>query len=184
MARAVLVLVSGVLLTGNAMAHGETDWDDFKIDNKNQSVATSLAHARGAMSDVVMGRREVTAWPDLELLRIRDQLSVLGEEVDDMLNHFREDGIILQVTRSLRENPRAGQTVAGSHALETCIGLLDHIATLDSAAAFADELHAGGIGAYMFDLMDAYADNMSLYGEMINHAHPGEMHEDVTEHAH
>ncbi|MBT8098724.1 MAG: hypothetical protein KJO82_03185, partial [Gammaproteobacteria bacterium] len=179
-----LVMLSALLLTADVMAHGEADWNEFKIDNKNKGVATSLAYAREEISDVVMGRRTVSRWPDLELLRLRDQLALLSEEVDDMLNHFREDGIILQVNRSLRENPRAGQAVAGSHALEMCIELLDHMAALDSAAAFADELHDGGIGAYMFDLMDAYAENMALYGEIIHHAHAEEMPKDAAEHSH
>ena len=165
------LLATGLLLAPAAFPHGEGDWNDFKVDNKNESVATTLAYARRVISDVVLGRREVTSWPDPEMMHIRNQLAHLSEEVDAMLGHFREDGVVLQVKESLREHPRAGQSVAASHAIETCIELIDHVAALDNVEAFAEELHSGGVGAYLFDLMDAYMDNMSLYGSLVHHAH-------------
>ncbi|MDX1498498.1 MAG: hypothetical protein R3176_01290 [Woeseiaceae bacterium] len=163
--------VAGLLLATVATAHGEGDWNDFKVDNKNEAVAQQLAHTRKIISDIVLARRPVTEWPDLELMRARDRLAHLAEEVDAMLDHFREDGITIQFTDSLHEHPRAGQSVAARHALETCIDLIDHMAALDGVEAFADELHEGGPAAYLFDLMDAYVDNMALYGRLVHHAH-------------
>jgi len=159
-----------LILAGAAdvAAHGELDWNDFTIDNKTAAVETSIQRTRKVISDIVLGRREVPKWPDSELLRAKDDLVNLKEELDDMLDHFVEDGVRLQLTQSLRANPRAGRAVAGSHAIEIGIELIDHIGSLDGPTAFADELHEGGIGAYMFDLMDAYADNMGLYGELMD----------------
>lgn len=162
---ACLVTASGVF------AHGEADWNEFKIDNKNKAVAEQLAHAREVISDVVLGRREVTEWPDLELMRMRDRLEHLGEEVDGMLAHFRDDGLLIQFADTLREHPRAGQSVAARHAITTCIELLDHMASLDGVAAFENELHEDGLAAYIFDLMDAYVENMALYGALVHHSH-------------
>jgi hypothetical protein len=161
------LLLLGLAFAADVAAHGELDWNDFKIDNKNNSVETSIQHAKQVISDIVLARREVSKWPDPELLRVQNDLSSLKEEVDDMLNHFREDGIHMQLTSALRANPRAGRAVAGSYAIEIGIELIEHMTSLDSPAAFADELHTGGIGAYMFDLMDAYADNMGLYAALI-----------------
>lgn len=169
--RRIPAVIAGLLLASVATAHGEGDWNDFKVDNKNEAVAIQLGHVRKIISDIVMARRPVTEWPDLELMRARDRLAHLAEEVDAMLDHFREDGIMIQFTDSLHEHPRAGQSVAARHALEACIEVIDHMASLDGPEAFADELHDGGLAAYMFDLMDVYVDNMALYGRLVNHAH-------------
>ena len=65
-AQACLAVIASQVLAASVMAHGETDWNDFKVDNKNEAVATELAHARQVISDVVMGRRDITEWPDLD----------------------------------------------------------------------------------------------------------------------
>ena len=165
----LLSLVCFAFVTDVA-AHGETDWNDFKIDNKNNLVETNIQHVKRVISDVILGRPATARWPDPDLLRARDELVILKEDIDDMLNHFTEDGVRLTLTRSLRENPRAGRAVAGSYAIEIGIELLEHIASLDSSAAFEEELHTGGIGAYMFDLMDLFVDNMGLYRELTDKA--------------
>lgn len=165
--QAVLLAVFSLAFLGDVSAHGESDWNDFKVDNKNNSVEAHIQHVRQLISDIVLGRREISRWPDRELLRARDELVHLKEEMDDMLNHFTEDGVHLQLTDSLRSNPRAGRSVAASHAVEICVELIEHIASLDGPAAFEEELHTGGKGLYMFDLMDSYADQMGLYAELI-----------------
>jgi hypothetical protein len=158
--------MASLFLIADAAAHGDLDWNDFTIDNKNNSVEVSLQKVKQVIGDVVLARREVSKWPDPELLRTRDELATLKEDVDDLLNHLREDGIRLQVTAALRENPRAGRSVAASHAIDMGIELLEHVAAQESAAAFEEELHVGGTGAYMFDLMDSYVDIMGLYAEL------------------
>ena len=163
----VWLSIFGLVFIGDAVAHGETDWNDFKIDNKNDSVATSIQHVRQLISDVVLGRREIPEWPDRELLRARDELVHLEEEMEGLLNHFTKAGVYLQLSSSLIANPRAGRSVAGSHAVEIAIELLEHIASLDSPAAFEEELHAGGNGVYMFDLLDSYTDQMGLWAELV-----------------
>jgi hypothetical protein len=163
----MLVVLSSAFLS-DVHAHGESDWNDFKIDNKGDSVATTLQHVRTVISDVILGRRAVSRWPDQELLRARDELLHLNEELDGLLDYLKEDGTQLQFSKALRENPRAGRSVAASHAVEACIDLLEHINSLDGPAAFEMELETDGIGVYMFDLMDAYTDQMDLYADLIN----------------
>lgn len=154
------------VIAGQASAHGEADWNDFKIDNKNEQVELGVQQVRDQIADVVLGRRQVQGWPDAELVRTRDKLVHLAEEVDAMLQHFREDGILIQFSESLREHPRAGRAVAGSHAIEVAIALLDRMAASAGPEVFEEELHEGGTGAWMFDLMDAYAEMMWLYAQL------------------
>jgi hypothetical protein len=162
----VVLVISGVITTSEVSAHGEY-WNDFIIDNKNDIVETTIEHVRKEIADIVLARRKVTSWPDPVLRQLKIELVVLQEELEYMLEHLKEeDGIHLQLPTALRENPQAGRSVAASHAVEMAIMLVDHIAGLEDQYKFEEELHEEGIGAYMFDLMDAYADTMSVYKDL------------------
>lgn len=162
---AMLWIVS-LVFAGDVLAHGDMDWNDFTIDNKNNSVEVSLQQVRKLIGDLVLDRRPVPTWPDPDLLRVKAELLDLQEEMDDLLNHFGEDKINIRLPSSLRQHPRAGRSVAASHAIEVAVDLLSHIARSDGPESFEEELHEGGIGSYMFDLMESYADMMSLYGAL------------------
>lgn len=144
-------------------AHGDQDWNEFTIDNKNDQVDRAIEQLKNAIADVILERRKISAWPDPQLQRLRNELMHTQEELQDMLNHFGEDGIRIQLTSALRENPQAGRAVAGSHAIETGIELLERMAASDGVAAVEQEFHTDGIAALLFDLMSVYADNMRLY---------------------
>ena len=161
---AIIVGLFGMASAADIAAHGDQDWNEFTIDNKNDQVEQKIQQVKNLVADVVLQRRNVTEWPDPELLRTRDELVLLQEELEDMVNHFTEDGIRVQLPSSLRENPRAGRGVAGSFAVETGIRLLEHMAAAENRAAIEQEMHTDGTAAMLFDLMDAYADNMALYG--------------------
>lgn len=153
-----------VFLPGRVYAHGEDYWNDFVINNKNDQVEISMAQVTRVLGDVARSRRQVTSWPDPEIRSLQINLEAMQEEIDAMLIHLKEaDGIYLQLASALRENPQAGRSVAGSHALEMAIELLDYVSTLEGPEAFAEELKSDGVSVYMIDLMDAYTDTMGVY---------------------
>jgi hypothetical protein len=87
-----------------------------------------------------------------------------AEEIEEMLNHLKEeDGIYLQLASALRDNPQAGRSVAGAHALETASELVDYVSSMEGPEAFINELETDGVSVYMIDLMDAYTDTMGVY---------------------
>ncbi len=146
-------------------AHGEGPWNDFMIDSKNAQVELTLEGVKKVVADIVLERRQVTAWPDPELRNLRISIIVLQEEVDAMLNHLKEDdGISLQLPSTLRDNPQAGRSVTGGTGLEIALELIDYISAMESLESFQDDLNGDGITAYMFDLMDTYQDKMVVYG--------------------
>jgi hypothetical protein len=155
-----LFFISGV------SAHGELIWNDFTIDNKNDSIAAAIGQVRKEVADIILGRREARDWPDRELSRLKDELAHYLEEHEALLNYFKEQKVNLNSSRQLMDNPRAGRSMVASFAMETTIALIDYIASLDDPAAFEEDLHIGGKGAYMFDLMDSYTDTMDLYVEL------------------
>lgn len=164
----VLFAILVLLPVSQANAHGELVWNDFTIDNKNDSIVASIQHIRKTISDVVLARRDVPDWPDQQLQRLGDELAHLEEEHDALLNYFKqEQGVNLNSTDELRENPRAGRSLVASYAMEVTIALVEYIASLDGPKAFEEDLHMSGKGAYMFDLMDAYLDTMGLYAELL-----------------
>jgi hypothetical protein len=158
------LLVSFLFHSIPAYTHGEGNWNDFMINNKNNQVATALENLKGVIADITLERRPVTSWPDPELQQARNNLLAMEEEVAAMLDHLREeDGIYLQINRVLREHPQAGRSVAGSYAVEVGIELIEYILSLQDHRAFESDLHEDGKGAYLFDLMDAYLDTMGVY---------------------
>ena len=161
------IFLLSVLLLSNPVAvfaHGEDYWNDFIIDNKNDLVETTMAQVKKVLGDVARGRRQVSSWPDVEVRNLRINLIAMQEESEEMLNHLKEeDGIYLQLTSALREYPQAGRAVAGAHALEISIELLDYISAMEGPEAFIEELEMDGASVYMIDLIDAYTDTMGVY---------------------
>jgi hypothetical protein len=162
-----LILISGLIFLTNAFAHGDMDWNDFTIDNKNDLVVVNIQHVKKVISNVVLARRAVTRWPDHELVLLEKTLADLQEELDDLLGHFKEDGINIRYNMELHEHPRAGRSVSANMAVETAMALVEHINSLENPQVFESELHEDGIGAYMFDLMDSYLEQMSLYADLL-----------------
>ena len=153
--------------SANVLAHGELVWNDFTIDNKNDSITAAIGQVRKEIADIILGRREVKEWPDRELMRLKDELEHYLEEHEALLNYFKEEQKVnLNSSRQLMDNPRAGRSMVAGIAMETAIALIDYIATLENPAAFEEDLHLEGKGAYMFDLMDSYTDTMDLYVEL------------------
>jgi len=147
-----------------ALAHGEGDWNDFMIDNKIDTVATTIQYVRKQIADIVLGRKNITSWPDPVLRQLKIELMVVNEELEFLLNHLQEtDGIHIQVKSTLLENPQAGRSVAASYAAELALELVEHIASLEDQYAFKKELNEDGKGAYIFDLMDSYTESMAIY---------------------
>lgn len=103
----------------------------------------------------------------MNLSCLRKTLADLQEELDDLLGHFKEDGINIRNKIELHKHPRAGRSVSANMAIETTMALVEHINSLENPQAFESELHEDGIGAYMFDLMDSYLEQMSLYGTLL-----------------
>ena len=164
--QAVFLSFFTLIFFSNAIAHGELIWNDFTIDNKNNSIAATISQVRKEISDIVLARREVREWPDRELTRLGGELSHLLEEHEGLLNYFKEQKINLNSTSQLYAHPRAGRSMTASFAMELTIALIDYIASLKDQHAFEEDLHLEGKGAYMFDLMDAYVDKMGLYSEL------------------
>lgn len=161
-----LAFCAAILLfqTEHVQAHGEDYWNDFVINNKNDQVETSMAQVTKVLGDVARSRRQVTSWPDPEIRNLLINLQAMQEEIDAMLIHLKDaDGIYLQLASALREHPQAGRSVAGSHALETAIELLEYVSALEGQQAFVDELETDGVVVYMIDLMDSYTDTMGVY---------------------
>jgi hypothetical protein len=161
------LFISGFIFLTNTFAHGDMDWNDFIIDNKNDLVIVNIKHVKKVISDVVLARRAVPRWPDQELVLLEKTLADLQEELDDLLGHFKEDGINIRNNKELHEHPRAGRSVSANMAIEATMALVEHINSLENSQAFESELHEDGIGAYMFDLMDSYLEQMSLYGDLL-----------------
>ena len=155
------------VLPAASFAHGEGPWNDYMIDSKNTQIEQSLEQVKKTIADIALERRQVSDWPDAELRNLRISMIVLQEEVELMLAHLKEeDGIYLQITSALRDKPQAGRSVNGSYALEIALELIDYVSAMESQAAFANDLEADGITAYMFDLMDTYLDKMYVYGRL------------------
>ena len=163
----VLISIFTLFSFSNAVAHGELVWNDFTIDNKNDSIAVIITQVRKTIADIILARREVPDWPDRELSNLRDELLHLLEEHELLLNHFKENKINLNSSRQLIANPRAGRSMTASTAMEISIALIEYMASLENQYEFEDDLHENGKGAYMFDLMDAYTDKMGLYSELV-----------------
>lgn len=159
----VLMLIQPVC----SYAHGEGPWNSFMIDNKNEQVEQSIEQVKQVIGDIALERREVTEWPDPQLRQLKVSLTVLKEEVDGMLLHMQQaDGISLQLPSTLKDNPQAGRSVTGMHVIEIALEMIDYIAALESQEAFASDLDADGITAYMFDLTDTYLDKMLVYRKL------------------
>ena len=153
-----------------ARSHGELVWNDFTIDNKNDSIVNGVSQLRKILGDVVLGRREVAGWPDRELVSLMRELKHLQEEHELLLNHFRDSGVNTLVAQQLIEHPRAGRSVLASHALETAVALIEYVNSLKDPSAFEEDLHEEGKGAYMFDLMESQIDQMALYAALAGRA--------------
>lgn len=163
----LLIVLSFIFSIPIAMSHGELIWNDFTIDNKNNSIVATIGQVRKTISDVVLARREVKEWPDRELSRLREELAHLLEEHETLLEYFKEKKINLNSASQLRANPRSGRSMVASFAMETTIALIDYMGTLEDLNAFEEDLHLSGKSAYMFDLMDSYLDMMGLYAALV-----------------
>ena len=156
-----------LILPVTSYAHGEGPWNSFMIDNKNEQVEQSIEQVKQVIGDIALERRDVTEWPDPQLHQLKVSLTVLKEEVDGMLLHMQQaDGISLQLPSTLKSNPQAGRSVTGGNAIEIAIELIDYVSDMETQEAFASDLDADGITAYMFDLTDTYLDKMLVYSKL------------------
>ena len=148
-------------------AHGGGNWNAFTIDGVNDNAEARVLQVQQEISNLIRARSEATAWPMPQLQRTRDELLSVKEEVDEILEHYVADGANLQLAKNLRAEPRMGRTAAASRALQACIALIGHAATLESQEAFVKEFYAHGLAAYLYELLEAHKDRMDLYGELI-----------------
>jgi hypothetical protein len=158
------------LITSNGYAHGAMDWNDFTMDNKTAGVLVSIDHLNKVIADIVMARRPVPLWPDPELMAAQRDVIDLQDELEDMLVHFREDGIDTRIYSVLHTHPRAGRAVATLMALEAAENVLSYIISTKDKNVFAAELEQDGIPAYMLDLLDAYVEQIALYSDLVKQA--------------
>jgi len=165
----------GLLALPEASAHGDMDWNDFTVDSKTDSIDTAIQHMQKVIADIILERRPVTSWPDTELSGLSIELEHLHEEMEYMLAYFKEAGVRIQLSSDLKTNPRAGRAVTATSALETAVALIEYMGSLPDHRAFEDELHEGGKGAYMYDLLESYKDKMGVYQELVkvlsSHSH-------------
>lgn len=162
----LLTAIFLVSFTPEVRAHGDTNWNEYTIEKVNKEVTSDIQRVQSLVAHVVLSQKEPDAWPTPEMRQLETELKELQEEVDDMINHLTQDGIDIQSRAQLVADPRAGRGVAAGDALQTCIDLLDHAASLAGRKELAQELDTDGLAAYMYDLLDAQSLNMELYGRL------------------
>lgn len=167
--RMLCCVLFGLIVTmsfGNANAHGGDNWDPFTIDAVNNDARGQVLKVQLLMSEVIRGRAGVRKWPMNGLRETRDELLSMKSVVDEILEHYINEGTNVQVVGTLHAEPRAGRTVAASRALDAGIAIIEHAASLDSADDFITEFYTGMMAARLFELLEVNVDRMDLYATM------------------
>ena len=145
-------------------AHGGGNWDPFTISVVNERAQKHIVATQVLTAEIIRGRVGGEAWPLASNDKTRDELITAKEEVDEILEHYVNDGVNVQLPATLHAAPQVGRTAAASRALGAAIALLEHAATLESAEDFVAEFYAGGPTARLFELLEAHGDRMAVYG--------------------
>lgn len=149
--------------TTDAVAHGGGNWSAYNIDRVLDDVKERVLDAQSEMSDIIRRRSLAETWPAPGLDRMRDELIVLQEQVDEILDHYLAEGVNLTSPEQLRATPMSGRSVAAGAALTACVALLARASDLETQDAFIGELYSGGPAARLLELVDAHRDRMDLY---------------------
>lgn len=144
-------------------AHGGGNWDPFTISVVNNRARDRAVEAQALVADIIRGRAGRKNWPVDEYDEVRNGLITAKEEVDEILEHFVNDGLNVQMPASLHSQPQAGRTMAASRALTAAIALLERVGAAPSANDFVDEFYAAGQAASLYELIDAHRDRMAVY---------------------
>ncbi|MDH3546928.1 MAG: hypothetical protein OEN22_07495 [Gammaproteobacteria bacterium] len=163
------VLLSVLALLHEVAAHEVSNYSEFTIDAVNDNALGRSLEIQGLMSEVIRGRIGGDEWPVTEFRELRDSLTTIKEEVDEILAHYVFDGVEIQVALELRAEPRIGRTAAASGALKAGIALIDQAASLASADEFITEFYAGGMAARLYELLEAHVDRMELYAVLADY---------------
>lgn len=155
------------LLFTDVSAHGGGNWNAFRIDQVVDQVQLHVLQVQIDITNLIRGRTEATTWPMPELVRARDALHGIKEEVDEILAHYVIDGMNLQLVENLHKEPRAGRTVAANQAVMASIALIERAGAAENQAAFTLEFYAAGPTAHLYELLDAHRDRMALYGVLM-----------------
>ncbi len=155
-----------VISLAQVWAHGGGNWDPFTIDGVNESARGEVMKVTILVADVIRGRAGVDDWPVNGLQEARDALITVKEEVDEILEHYLNDDVNVQIVSILHANPRAGRTVAASRALDAGIAIIEYAASRDNADAFIAEFYAGDMPARLFELLEVNVDRMDLYAAL------------------
>lgn len=146
-----------------AFAHGGGNWDPFTISVVNNRARDRVIEAQMLVSDIIRGRVGRNEWPVDAVAEALNALRTAREEVDEILEHYVNDGVNVELSSSLHSQPQAGRTMAASRALSAAIALLERAAAAASANDFVDEFYAAGLAASLYELIDAHRDRMAVY---------------------
>ncbi len=144
-------------------AHGGGNWEPFTIRVVNDRARTRIIEFQATVAEIIRRRAAAGTWPLAADAERRDELITAKEEVDEIIEHYVNDGVNVQLTTTLHGMPQAGRTIAASQALAAAIALLEHSKRFEAAADFVDEFYSGGVVARLLELVDAQRDRMDLY---------------------
>ncbi|MDX1500573.1 MAG: hypothetical protein R3176_11775 [Woeseiaceae bacterium] len=157
------LVVTCLLPVGALFAHGGGNWDPFTISVVNDRARDRIVETQVLVAEIIRGRAGADDWPLPTVTETRDALITAKEEVDEIIEHYVNDGINVQLPATLHAAPQVGRTVAASRALAAAIAIVERSATLASADAFVEEFYAGGLVASLYELLEAHADRMAVY---------------------
>ncbi len=160
---ACALMVTCLLPIGAIYAHGGGNWDPFTISVVNDRARDRVVETQVLVAEIIRGRAGAEDWPLPSFSETRDALITTKEEVDEIIEHYVNDGVNVQLPATLHTAPQAGRTVAASRALAAAIAIVERTATFDSADAFVEEFYAGGLAASLYELLEAHADRMAVY---------------------
>lgn len=150
-----------------ANAHDAGNLNEVIIERTNQSAVKQVLAVQNRLTALIRSSGESSTWPDADLQGLSDDLRHLQEDLVLSLDYFANQGLNLQNKDVLKENPIAGRAVAANRAVETGMALLNHIGSLDNRNAFVQDIYSRGLSYYMYDLVGAYQDKLSLYEELL-----------------
>lgn len=162
----IIIAVIGayaLVLSAAAEAHGGGNWNAFRIDAANDDAREQALATRDRVANIIRGRGGNEVWNEDSFREARDSLITVKEVVDEILEHYVADGVNLDSAPALKNDPRAGRTVAASRALSASIALLEYAPSLPTQNEFIDEFYASGPSSLLYELIGAHVDRMDLY---------------------
>lgn len=171
---ALAAIVIGIATADRADAHGGGNWDPFTISVVNDRARDHIVEAQVLAAEIIRGRVGGDQWPIANHDQTRDTLITAKEEVDEILEHYVNDGVNVQLPATLHARPQAGRTAAASRALAAAIALLERAAAMETADEFVAEFYAGGPAASLYELLEAHADRMAVYAMLMAATGSGE----------